>query len=331
MVNDASTGLRGGQPGKSDQPGEHGAGGGTVTHSAGVVSAAWRQRPRLAGAIGISIVILVAEVIAGLASNSLALLADAAHVFADVSGMGIALAAIWVANRGPTAGRSYGLYRLEILAATGNAIFLLGLSAFVLWEGIQRLLSPPDIQPGALVVVAAIAVVANLLSLRLLSGGQGDSLTVRGAYLEVLGDLAGAGAVLVAGIVILATGFKAADAIASIVIGILIVPRTLRLLRDSTDVLLEGTPKGVDLDEVRRHILETPGVSAVHDLHAWTITSGMNVVSAHVVMTPEGSAGALLDHLGECLSDDFDIKHSTFQLETPEHVRWEARAEQTEL
>jgi len=136
----------------------------------------------------------------------------------------------------------------------------------------------------------------------------------------------GAAAVLVAGIVVATTGFLAADAIASLVIGALILPRTWHLLRDSVDVLLEATPKDVDLQEVRKHILEAPGVEATHDLHAWTITSGMNVVSAHVVVGPDANPGAILDHLGLCLSDDFDIDHSTFQLETAEHVLWEARA-----
>ena len=158
--------------------------------------------------------------------------------------------------------------------------------------------------------------------------GSPASINVRAAYLEVLGDLLGAGAVLIAGLVIVATGWTQADAVASIVIAILIVPRTLALLRESFDVLLEATPKGVDMDEVRRHILESPGVAEVHDLHAWTITSGMNVVSAHVVLTADGVPGQVLDDLGRCLSDDFDINHSTFQLETPEHVRWEAEASQ---
>ena len=183
-------------------------------------------------------------------------------------------------------------------------------------------------QPGIVVVVAVVAMLANLVSLRLLAPGRAESLTIRGAYLEVIGDLLGAAAVLVAGIVILATGWHQADAVASVVVAVLIVPRTLALLRDSLDVLLEATPKGVDLTEVERHILEAPGVLDVHDLHAWTITSGMNVVSAHVVLDPDGRPGDLLDHLGRCLADDFDIGHSTFQLETPEHVIWESRSAQ---
>ena len=198
----------------------------------------------------------------------------------------------------------------------------------MLYEGLRRFASPPTIEPRIVAVVASIALLANLLSLRMLSKGRAESITVRGAYLEVAGDLLGAAAVLVAGLVILATGWRQADAVASIIVAVLIVPRTLSLLRDSVDVLLEATPKGVDLGEVERHILEAPGVTDVHDLHAWTITSGMNVLSAHVVLAPDGKPGDVLDHLGRCLTDDFDINHSTFQLETPEHVLWEARSAQ---
>jgi cobalt-zinc-cadmium efflux system protein len=177
-------------------------------------------------------------------------------------------------------------------------------------------------------LVATGAILANLAAARLLHAGGKTSLTIRAAYLEVLGDLAGSVAVLASGLVLLATGWRQADAVASIVVAVLIVPRAIRLLRESLDVLLEATPRDVDLEHVRNHILDAPGVVGVHDLHAWTITSGMNVVSAHVVLGPEAEAGAVLDHLGTCLSDDFDVNHSTFQLETPEHVVWEARTEQ---
>ena len=293
-------------------------------------SAAHAYRKRLLVAMLISVAILVVELIAGIAANSLALLADAGHVFADVSAMALSLGAIWLANR-PTSGtRSFGLYRLEILAAALNAILLFGISMFVIWQGLSRLGDPPEVNSTIVVAVAMLALVANLVSIAVLAPGRGQSLMVRGAFLEVLGDLLGAIAVLTAGVVIALTGFLAADAVASIVIGVLILPRTWGLLRDSVDVLLEATPKGVNLDEVRRHILEAPGVTAVHDLHAWTITNGMNVVSAHVVAGPDAEPGAILDHLGMCLAEDFDIDHSTFQLETPEHVLWEGRASQVQ-
>jgi cobalt-zinc-cadmium efflux system protein len=289
-------------------------------------SAAGRHTRALIGAIALGSGVLVVELVAGIASNSLALMADAGHMFADVSGLALSLGAIWLAARPRSAGRTFGLYRLEILAAAGNAVLLLGIAGFILFEAVRRLASPPDLEPRIVAVVAALALLTNLVSLRLLSSGRRESLTLRGAYLEVTGDLLGAGAVLIAGLVILATGWRQADAVASILVALLIVPRTLWLLRDSLDVLLEATPKEVDLSQVERHILEAPGVIAVHDLHAWTITSGMNVLSAHVVLADDGRPGDVLDHLGLCLADDFDINHSTFQLETAEHVAWEARA-----
>jgi cobalt-zinc-cadmium efflux system protein len=296
-----------------------------VTHSH---SAAGRHVGRLAAAIGIGLVVLVVELIAGIAANSLALLADAGHVFADISGMALSLGAIRVAARPPTDARTFGLYRLEMIAAAVNAVLLLGLAVVVGIEAIRRFATPPDVQPSLVVIVAAFALVANAASLRLLAPGQRESLTMRGAYLEIAGDLMGSFAVLVAGLIIVATGWRQADAIASLLVAVLIVPRTLILLRDSVDVLLEATPKGVDLAVVERHIREAPGVTDVHDLHAWTITSGMHVVSAHVVLGDEAKPGDILDHLATCLSADFDINHSTFQLETPEHVLWEAKADQ---
>jgi cobalt-zinc-cadmium efflux system protein len=292
-------------------------------HHGGAGEQHWR---RLAAALGVSATILIVEVVAGFMSNSLALLADAGHLLADVVGIGLSLAAIAIASRPRTAGRTFGFYRLEIVVASLNAVILLGIGIVVVVEAVHRLVAPPEVASSLVVAVAFFALGANGLSLRFLAQGREASLNVRAAYLEVYGDLLGAGAVLVAGLVIALTGWSQADAVASIVIALLIVPRTVTLLRDSVDVLLEATPKGVDLATVERHIFEAPGVRDVHDLHAWTITSGMNVVSAHVVLEPEANPGTILDHLGLCLSDDFDIDHSTFQLETPEHVLWEARA-----
>ena len=289
------------------------------------------HRPRLVAVFGITLAILVVEVVGGIASNSLALLADAGHVFTDVFGIGLALAAIWFAGRPATNARTFGFLRLEILAAVGNALLLFGVSAFILYEARRRLAEPPEVTSGLMLGVAVLGLAANAVSLYLLRDAQAHSLNMRGAYLEVVGDLAGSVAVIIAAVVIALTGWTAADAVASIVIGLLIIPRTWGLLREALDVLLEATPKGINLDVVREHILEAPGVADVHDLHAWTITSGMNVVSAHVVLRDDAKSGDILDHLGMCLSADFDIQHSTFQLETPEHVLWEARAEQAQL
>jgi cobalt-zinc-cadmium efflux system protein len=296
-----------------------------------VHSAAGRDRRSLVVVLAMSLSILVVEVIGGIAANSLALLADAGHVFTDVAGLLLALGAIWLAGRPASDARTFGWYRAEILAAAINAVILFGVAAFVLYEAWRRLSEPPEIASGLMLAVALVGGAVNLVSLVILRGPQTRSLNMRGAYLEVLGDLLGSVAVVVAALVIAVTGFTAADAIASAVIGLMILPRTWHLLRDAVDILLEATPKGVDLEEVRRHIMEAPGVVAVHDLHAWTITSGMNVLSAHVVMGPDGDPGGLLDHLSDCLSGDFDIDHSTFQLETPEHVLWEGRADRVQL
>ncbi|HXG26173.1 MAG TPA: cation diffusion facilitator family transporter [Candidatus Binatia bacterium] len=296
-----------------------------------VHSVAARHRTRLAWVFALTLAVFVAEVVGAQLSNSLALLADAGHVFTDVVGIGLALAAIWIAGRPATSARTFGYLRLEIFAAVGNALLLFGVAAFVLYEAWRRLTEPPAVTFGLMLAVAVVGLVANGVSLYLLRDAQGHSLNVRGAYLEVLGDLAGSVAVIVAAIVIALTGWTPIDALASVVIAVLILPRTWRLLREALDVLLEATPKGIDLETVRDHILEAPGVVDVHDLHAWTITSGMNVVSAHVVLAEGAKPGDILDHLGTCLSDDFDVKHSTFQLETPEHVLWEARADHAQL
>ena len=287
-------------------------------------SAASANRSRLAVVFSITLVVFVVELVGGFLANSLALLADAGHMFTDVVGIGLALGAIWFAGRPATGDRTFGYLRLEILAAVVNAVLLFGVAAFVLVEAWRRLSEPPEIASGLMLGVAVLGLAANAVSLFLLRNAQGESLNMRGAYLEVMGDLLGSVAVIVAAIVIAMTGFVAADAIASAVIGLLIIPRTWRLLRDAVDVLLEATPKGIDLDEVRRHILEAPGVADVHDLHAWTITSGMNVVSAHVVLGDSAEPPAVLDFLCRCLSGDFDIEHSTFQLETADRRRLEA-------
>jgi cobalt-zinc-cadmium efflux system protein len=286
-------------------------------------SAARTGRDRLVIVFLLTLAILAIELLGGLASNSLALLADAGHTFTDVFGVGLALAAIWVAGRPADRTRTFGFLRFEILAAVLNAVLLFGVALFVLWEAWRRLSEPPEIASGVMLAVALVGFLANAVSLWLLREKQASSLNLRSAYLEVLGDLAGSAAVIVAAIVIATTGWTLADAIASAVIGLLILPRTYGLLREAIDVLLEATPKGVDMNQVREHILEAPGVADVHDLHAWTITSGLNVVSAHVVLEPEADPPAVLDHLCTCLTDIFDIEHSTFQLEAGDRRRLE--------
>lgn len=289
-------------------------------------SAAGAGRDRLAIVFLVTLAVLVVELVGGLVSNSLALLADAGHMFTDVVGIGLALGAIWIAGRAPDRSRTFGYLRLEILAAVVNAVLLFGVAALVLFEAWQRLSAPPEIGAGLMLIVAVVGLAANGASVWLLRRHQASSLNMRGAYLEVMGDLGGSGAVIVAAIVIAATGWAQADAVASAAIGLLILPRTYGLLREAVDVLLEATPKGLDMDQVRHHILEAPGVTDVHDLHAWTITSGLNVVSAHVVLDTGADSPAVLDHLCTCLSGIFDIEHSTFQLESGDRRRLEERA-----
>jgi cobalt-zinc-cadmium efflux system protein len=288
-------------------------------------SAAASHRGRLVAVLLIGLAVLAIEVVGAIAANSVALLADAGHVLADVAGVGMALLAIWFAQRPATTGRTFGYLRLEILAAVTNAFLLFGVAAFVLLEAWQRLSDPPEVASGLMLAFAVAGAAANGVSVLLLRDAQRESLNLRGAYLEVLGDLAGSAAVIVAAMVIALTGWMQADIVASVAIALLILPRTLALLRDATDVLLEATPKGVDMDHVRRHILEAPGVADCHDLHAWTITSGTNVVSAHVILARGADPAVTLDALCACLSDDFDIEHSTFQLETTDRRRLEER------
>ena len=283
------------------------------------LSSAAAQRGRLVAVFAITLAVLVVELVGAALSGSLALLADAGHVLTDAAGIGLALLAIRFAARPATPQRTFGYYRLEILAAVVNAVLLFGVAGFVLVEAWRRLAEPPEVASGLMLAVAAVGLVANAVSLWLLRDGQQRSLNLRGAYLEVWGDLLGSVAVLAAAAVIAVTGFQAADPIASALIAVLILPRTWRLLREAVDVLLEAAPKGVDLAEVRRHLLETPGVTDVHDLHAWTITSGLPVLSVHVVLERDADAGRVLDGLGACLAGHFDIEHSTFQLEHPEH------------
>lgn len=281
------------------------------------------RRGRLAVAFGIAVGVLVLEVVGGLLSGSVALLADAAHVAGDAAGVGLALFATTMASRPPTDRRTFGWQRLEVLAAALNAALLLAVTGWVLYEAVSRLAQPARVEPGLMLVVAGIGLAANAVSLVVLSGADRDNLNIRGAYLEVLADLLGSAAVVVAAVLIATTGFDRADAVVAVLIAVAVLPRALGLLREAVDVLLEATPRGVDLLHVREHLLSAPGVRDVHDLHAWTITSGLPVLSAHVVvddaLLAQGN-GRVLDRLGQCLAGHFDVEHSTLQLEPAGHA-----------
>lgn len=308
-------------PGTRD-PGPAGHGHGH-SHLHGV-TATGRHRDALTAVLALTTLIAIAEIIGALITGSLVLLADAAHMAADAAGVGLSLLAAYFAARPATTRRTFGYARAEILAAMVNAVLLFGMAAFIFTEAVRRLMSPSAVHSGLLIVFGVIALTANGTSLLLLRRGQSESLNVRGAFLEVASDALGAAAVIATGIVLAATGFTRADPIASLAIGLLILPRTWRLLREAVDVLLEASPRGIDLTEVRRHMTELGGVQGVHELHAWTITSGLPVLSAHIVVEAEiladGRSGMMLDRLQECLRGHFDVEHSTFQLELAGHV-----------
>ncbi|MDI3404039.1 cation diffusion facilitator family transporter [Streptomyces cavernicola] len=287
----------------------------------GTAAAAYKGRLRIA--LGITLFVMAVQIVGGIAANSLALVADAAHMATDALGLAMALLAIHFANRPAAGNRTFGYARAEILAALANCLLLLGVGGFVLVEAVQRFIEPSPTHGPLAIVYGVIGLVANVISLSLLLRGQRESLNVRGAFLEVLADALGSATVIVAATLIVLTDWQAWDPIASIVIGLMIVPRTVKLLRETVNVLLESAPKGVDMAEVRAHILELPGVQDVHDLHAWTITSGMPVLSAHVVVDHDvlDSVGheKLLHELQGCIGGHFDVEHCTFQLEPSGH------------
>lgn len=293
------------------------------SHQVSAATATGAHRRRLAIVLIITVTVMFAEIAGAIISGSAALLADAGHMLTDSAGIAIALLAAWLATHPTTSKRTFGWQRAEILAALGNGLLLAVISVLVIVHGVERVFAPAvEIESEVMLIVSTVGLAANLVSLWILAGGRNDSLNIKGAYLEVLGDALGSIAVIVAGLVIWQTGFMQADGIASVVIGLMILPRAVTLLKEVGMVLLEATPVGVDLDEVRAHILGIDDVLAVHDLHAWTITSGVPVMSAHVVVTQEaldaGGAQAILQQLRTCLAGHFDLDHCTFQIESPQ-------------
>ena len=285
-----------------------------------------QNRRRLAAALVVTATVLVAEAVGAWVSGSLALLADAGHMLTDVAGLVIALIAATLAVRPASSRRTWGYRRAEVLAATLQAAVLLAVGVFVLVEGVRRLLHPPEVSSTSMLVFGAIGLLGNVVALLLLLRGDGErNVNVRAAVLEVVNDGLGSVAVLVAAGVIALTGWTRADALVSLLIGVLIVPRTLALLRETTGVLLESAPPGLDLEDVRRHLLELPHVRSVHDLHASQITSGLPVLSAHVVLDDscflDGHAPEILDQLQACVAEHFPVavEHATFQLEPVGH------------
>jgi len=291
-------------------------------HAIAPASASGRHVRALAIALGIGAGFMVLEFVVAFATGSLALMSDAAHMFTDVLGVGMALTAIMLARRsGPTVGRTFGLYRAEVLAALANALLLFGVAGYVLIEAIGRIGGPPAV-PGLPVLLAAAAgLAANLVSFAVLRAGAKESLNVRGAYLEVLADLIGSVGVLVSGAVTLLTGWRYADPIIGVAIGLWVLPRTWTLARRALRILFQHAPQGVDVGAINAELSALPGVADVHDLHVWTLTSGMEVASAHLTLAPPAKQSDVLTDAQNLLSSRYAIEHATLQVEAPQCAR----------
>ncbi len=279
------------------------------------VSAGSRHKKSLLIVLCLSGTYLIAEVIGGIITNSLALLADAAHMLTDVVGLLLAFIAIKIGERKADPSRTYGYYRTEILAAVVNAVVLLGISIYVLFEAYQRFQNPPEVQSKSMLIVAGIGLIVNIVGMMILRKDSEGSLNMKGAYFEVLSDMLTSVGVMIAGVIMLTTGWYYADPLISAAIGLLIFPRTWRLLKEAVNVLLEGTPKDVDIHELRTSLEKTPGVKNVHDLHVWSLTSSVNAMSAHVVKDVGYSQNQLLKTLTDTAVNNFKISHTTFQIE----------------
>jgi len=290
------------------------------------------NRRLLAISLAITSVMMVVQVVGAILSGSLALLADAAHMFTDAAALVIALIASIVAARPANDRRTFGYQRAEVFGALVNGVILIVLSVLVAVEGVRRLVDPGEVEVagGLMLVVAIVGLVANAAAMWLLSAAQRSSINVRGAYLEVLGDLIGSAVVIIAALVIVTTGWMPADAIASLAIAAMIIPRAVVLLGEVVSVLAESAPQGTQVRDIRQHIMSTPGVVDVHDVHVWQLTRGAPVFSAHVVVDGtalrDGRASGILSQLQGCLSEHFDVEHSTFQLEPAGHLEHDAHA-----
>jgi cobalt-zinc-cadmium efflux system protein len=297
----------------------HSHGGTPHSHASGRA----QDRRRLLLVLLVTSSVVVVEAVGAWVSGSLALLADAGHMLTDAAGIVIALSASFIAMRPSDARRTFGYHRAEIFAALVNALVLFGVCGYLAYAGTRRLIDPVEVDAGQMLTFAAIGLAANLASLVLLTSRRESSLNMKGAYLEVIGDTAGSFAAIVAGALILAFGFLRADSIASLLIAALVLPRAWALLGEAGGVLLESAPRGIDVEAVRGQLCVVAGVVDVHDLHAWTITSGMPALSAHVTVTQatlaDRGVGPILDDLTACVADGFGIDHATFQVEPESH------------
>lgn len=288
-----------------------------------VHSAAGKNKRRLAIVLGLTTLYLVAEVVGGRLTGSLALLADAGHMLTDVAGLGMALLAIRFAEKEATPEHTYGYYRVEILAALTNAVILIGISFYVLYEAYERFCNPPEVQSTPMLLVALVGLAINVAGIFILRAGAGESLNMKGAYFEVLSDLLTSVGVIVAGVVMLTTGWYYADPLISAGIGLFILPRTWLLMRDAVGVLLEGTPSDVNIASVRKGIESVAGVAGIHDLHVWSLTSGVNAMSVHAVLAAGASHDEVLAAVRRHVTANFKISHVTVQVESEGCAQWE--------
>jgi cobalt-zinc-cadmium efflux system protein len=274
-----------------------------------------KSRRRLAIVLVLVALYMIAEVVGGLLTNSLALLADAGHMLSDAASLALALFALWIAQRPPTPRHTYGYYRTEILAALVNGATLVAISVYIFIEAYERVGEPPEVQGALMMGIAVGGLVINLMGLWILNAGKSESLNVRGAWLHVLTDALGSVGAIVAGGLIWAFGWNWADPVASVLIGLLVIYSSWALLKETVAVLMEGAPGHIDVDEVRDAIRGVEGVGAVRDLHVWTITSGMVALSAHVEAAGARPHGALLREVQDTLHEAFEIDHSTIQID----------------
>ncbi|MGC1212287.1 MAG: cation diffusion facilitator family transporter [Micromonospora sp.] len=285
-------------------------------HHGSVANAAHRHRGRLWAAFGLLTALMLVEAVTAFATGSLALLSDAGHMFTDVLGIGMALAAITATRRAThDPQRTFGLYRLEVLAALANAVLLGGVAVYVLIEAVRRFGRPPEVLAGPMLAVAVLGLLANIAAFLLLRTGAQESINLRGAYLEVLGDLLGSLGVIAAALVIALTDWWWADPLVAVAIGLFILPRTWRLGRAAVRILVQAAPEHLQVTAVQDRLVAVPGVAEVHDLHVWTLTSGMEVVSAHLTMAPGAEVGEVLAAARAALHEDFRIDHATLQIE----------------
>ena len=281
------------------------------------VSAAGRHKRPLLIAFALTLGFMVVEIVVGVAANSVALLSDALHMATDVLGLGMALAAVQLASRAAPAHRTYGTYRLEVLAALANGVLLFGVALYILYEAWQRVQDPEAVTSGAMLIVATIGLCVNLVSFKLLTAGAKESLNVKGAFLEVLSDLLGSVGVIIAAVIIAITGWTYADPLIGAAIGLFILPRTWRLTSQAVRILMEAAPPGISMAQVRADVLSVPGVADVHDLHVWTLTSGVDAASGHVTMTPNANPAVVLTAVEDLLAERYHVAHNTIQIEPP--------------